>query len=201
MKTETKKSVPEEKNSPKKKITVKKTVSKKKETKPTVVETKDSPIREKAILLGKYVWEKIKDYRYVIYLDIIICALLLFLIPTVIFDVKPFIWMIAFVAFVLLPTMAFYYYGKFRQKQIMFGYFFVYFLIYLNLDRCALMDLYGITSHGNLDYTGAWLDAVFVTCIIVCFQYVGILLINVMKKKSHKKKKVQKTHKKETVTA
>ena len=74
--------------------------------------------------------------------------------------------------------MTVYGFRKIRDKQIMFGFFFIYLLIYLVLDRCTLIDLYGITSHGTLDHTAAWLDAVFVTCIIVFIQYIGILLVN-----------------------
>jgi len=57
--------------------------------------------------------------------------------------------------------------NKFREKQIIFGFFFIYFLIFFSIKRFTIIELYGITSQGNLDHTPAWLDAVFVTCIIV----------------------------------
>ncbi len=156
------------------------------------VVTEDSQIRKNVMILGSYVWEKIKDYRYVMGLDLVIFLLLFFLIPSVIFDVKPVVWMIGFVVFCILPTIGIYGMNKFREKQIIFGFFFIYLLIVLSLKRFTLIELYGITSQGNLDHTPAWLDAVFVTCIIVFFQYIGILIVNLvrkMKKKTKKRKK------------
>ncbi len=163
------------------------------------VVTVDSPIREGALILGQYLMKKLKEYRYVILLDIIVFALLFFLIPTVILEVKPVVWFIAFIVFTILPTMCLYSLKKFRDKQIMFSFFLIYLLIFLGLKRWALLDLYGITSHGSLDYTDPWLDAVFVTCIIVFFQYIGILLVDGKNKLMKAKKK--KAKKKKVVTA
>ncbi len=156
------------------------------------VEIKESPIRKNAALIGNYLLGKIKDYRYVMALDFVIFLLLFFLIPVVILKVKPVIWMVAFALFTILPTIAVYWLEKFRDKQIMFGFFFIYLLIFIVLKRCTLIDLYGITSHGELDHTAPWLDAVFVTCIIVFFQYLGILLVDFLKGNKKKKKVVKK---------
>lgn len=168
---------------------------KKEESKKENVEviTKDSQIREKFMIIGSYLKEKLRDYRFVILLDIIVYLLLFFLMPKVIFDVKPFIWMIGFVLFVILPTVGIYGMNKFRDKQIMFSFFFMYLLIILFIKKFTIIELYGITSQGKLDHTPAWLDAVFVTCIIVFFQYIGILIVNVCKHFGNKKtKKIEK---------
>ena len=177
--------------------------------KPEAVAVEDSPIREKMLLFRKnskilwdYLVRKVKDYRYVIGVDVVVFALLFFLIPIVILKVKPVIWMIAFILFAMLPTIAVYWFHKFREKQILFSFFFIYFLIFLVLDRCTAIDLYGITSLGELDYTKPWLDAIFVTCIIVFFQYVGILLVNFLQgSKKKKKKKLKKVIKSKEVEA
>ncbi len=172
----------------------------KKETKKTPkkekveVITEDSQIRKKVMTLGTYLLDKLKEYKYVIGLDIIVYLLLFFLIPKVVFDVKPIVWMTAFVIFTVLPTIGIYGMNKFRDKQIMFGFFFIYLLILLFINKFTIIELYGITSQGSLDHTPAWLDAVFITCIIVFFQYIAILIVNVVKmfkgnKKEQKSKK------------
>ncbi len=196
---------PEKKEEIKKEENLKKSNSKKEDKKDskkdlkkekTEVETKDSIIREKAIILGNYLLGKLKEYRYVIILDVIVFLLLFFLIPKVIFDVKPFIWMTAFVIFTVLPTIGIYGMNKFRDKQIMFGFFFIYLLILLFIKKFMIIELYGITSQGNLDYTPAWLDAVFITCIILFFQYIGIVIVNLVRKcKKKNKKKITKSEK------
>lgn len=183
-----------EKKKNKKKINLKKTkriVPDKEE-----VITEDSPIREKVMILGRYLLERLKDYRFVILLEVIVYLLLFFLIPKVIFDVKPFVWMTAFVLFTVLPTIGIYGMNKFRDKQIIFSFVVMYLLILLFIKRFALIELYGITSHGNLDHTPAWLDAVFVTCIIVFFQYIGVLIVNVCRKLKKKNKKKSKKNEK-----
>ena len=144
--------------------------------------TEDSVIREKAKLLGSYLLKKLKEYKFVFLLDLIIFLLLFYLIPIVVLEVKTIIWMIAFVVFTMLPTIGFYGMDRFKDKQVVIGFFFIYLLIFLSLDRFALMELYGITSRGTLDYTPAWLDAVFTTCIIVFFQYISILIVKLVKK-------------------
>ena len=92
---ETKKVEKKETKKVKKKKIVKKTPKKEE----VEVVTEDSQIRKNVMILGSYLWEKIKDYRYVMGLDLAIFLLLFFFIPTVIFDVKPFVWMIGFVVF------------------------------------------------------------------------------------------------------
>ncbi len=189
-----------------KKVTAKK--EEKVEKKKQVREIEDSNIRknvmsvrENSKVLWDYLLAKLKDYRYVIAVDVLVFLLLFFLIPTVILKVKPVVWMIAFVGFSIIPTVVAYWFHKFREKQIMFSFFFIYFLIFLILDRCTIIDLYGITSHGEFDYTKPWLDAVFVTCIIVFFQYLGVMLVNVLQKSGKKKKKVKKIRKVKEVEA
>ncbi len=198
-KKEVKKEEASKKESPKKETLKEEKKVEKKETKKATkkeeieVVTKDSQIREKVMILGSYLLDKLKDYKYVIVLDIIVYLLLFFLVPKVVFDVKPVIWMAAFVIFTILPTIGIYGMNKFREKQIMFGFFFIYILILLFINRFTIIELYGITSQGSLDHTPAWLDAVFITCIIVFFQYIGILIVNVVRKlKSNKKEKKSK---------
>lgn len=137
--------------------------------------------------IGDYIIESILKYKYVVLLDFAVFLLLFFLIPQIMFEVKPYIWMTLFLIFTLLPTMAFYVKNKFKDKQIMFGFIFYFVCMLCILEHCTLNDLYGITSHGTLDKTPAWLDALFVTFIIVFFQYLGILVINLMKKLRKKK--------------
>lgn len=158
------------------------------------LEVENSVIREKIMVLGEYILTKIKEYRYVIALDFVIFLLLFFLIPTVILEVKPVVWMTAFIVFTMLPTIGVYGFQKFRDKQIVFGFIFIYFLIFLVLDKCILLDLYGITDHGTLDYVPAWFDAVLVTIIIVFLQYIAILLVDGVKKiqRIQKRKRAKK---------
>lgn len=145
----------------------------------------DSDIKK----IGDYLIEKLLKYKYIIGLDFAIFLLLFFLIPTIIFEVKPYIWMTLFIVFTILPTMAFYVKNKFKDRQIMFGLIFFYLCILSILDHCTINDLYGITSNGKLDYTPAFIDATFVTFIIVFFQYIGILITNLTKKIRKKKTK------------
>lgn len=145
--------------------------------------TTDSDIKK----IGDYIIEKLLKYKYIIGLDFAIFLLLFFLIPQIIFEVKPYIWMTLFLIFTILPTMAFYVKNKFKDRQIMFGLIFFYLCILCILDRCTINDLYGITSHGTLDIVPAYMDAVLVTFIIVFFQYIGILVINIMRKLRKKK--------------
>ena len=145
----------------------------------------DSDIKK----IGDYLIEKLLSYKYVILLDFSIFLLLFFLIPTIILEVTPYIWMTLFLVFTILPTMAFYMKKKFKDRQIMLGLVFFYICILLVLDHCTIKDLYGITSHGNLDYSPAFMDAAFVTFIIVFFQYLGTTIVNVMKKTRKSKTK------------
>lgn len=143
----------------------------------------DSDIKK----IGDYIIEKILNYKFVLLLNFAIFLLLFFLIPQIILEVKPYIWMTLFLVFTILPTMAFYVKNKFKDKQILFGIIFFYVCMLCILDQCTINDLYGITSHGSLDKTPAWVDAIFVTFIIVFFQYLGILTINLLKKLNKKK--------------
>ena len=200
-KIEKKSTVKEEKNNTKKEDSKKKSVKKvvhkkikKRDSSNENIEvvTKDSELHEKFQVLGSYLLGKLKEYRYVFLLDIIVFLLLFFLIPKVIFEVSAVVWMTAFVVFTVLPTIGIYGMNKFRDKQILFSFFFIYLLILLFLSKFTIIELYGITSQGTLDHTPAWLDAVFVTCIIVFFQYIGILIVNVFKTFGGNNKKVKK---------
>ena len=138
----------------------------------------ESPIRK----IGDYLIEKIKKYKYLFILDFVVFLLLFFLIPTVILEVQPFIWMALFLVFTILPTVAFYLRKLFKKYQIMMGVPFFYLLILCILDSCTIKDLYGITAHGELDKSPAWIDALLVTFIIVFFQYIGLTVINLVRR-------------------
>ena len=138
----------------------------------------ESPIRK----IGDYLIEKIKKYKYLFILDFVVFLLLFFLIPTVILEVQPFIWMSLFLVFTILPTVAFYLRKLFKKYQIMMGVPFFYLLILCILDSCTIKDLYGITAHGELDKSPAWIDALLVTFIIVFFQYIGLTVINLVRR-------------------
>lgn len=165
----------------------------KKEEETTVVEdddkdleVKESPIRQ----VGNYLIEKLKKYKYVLILDLAVFLFLFFVVPMVILEVKPVVWMTLFLIFTILPTVAFYLKKLFKKYQIMVGIPFFYLCILCILDSCTIKDLYGITSHGALDKTPAWVDAILVTFIIVFFQYIGLTVMDVAKKylKCNKKK-------------
>ena len=138
----------------------------------------ESPIKK----IGDYLIEKIKKYKYLFILDFVVFLLLFFLIPTVILEVQPFIWMALFLVFTILPTVAFYLRKLFKKYQIMMGVPFFYLLILCILDSCTIKDLYGITAHGELDKAPAWIDALLVTFIIVFFQYIGLTVINLVRR-------------------
>ena len=138
----------------------------------------ESPIKK----IGDYLIEKIKKYKYLFILDFVVFLLLFFLIPTVILEVQPFIWMALFLVFTILPTVAFYLRKLFKKYQIMMGVPFFYLLILCILDSCTIKDLYGITAHGELDKSPAWIDALLVTFIIVFFQYIGLTVLNLVRR-------------------
>ena len=149
---------------------------------------KESPIK----IIGDYLVAKLRYYRYVLILDVIVFLFLFFLIPTIILDVKPVMWMTLFLVFTILPTITFYAKNLFKKYQIMLGLPFIYICILCVLDSCTLKDLYGITSHGVLDKTPAMIDAVLVTFIIVFFQYIGLTVVDLCKKLFKKNKKKAK---------
>ena len=138
----------------------------------------ESPIKK----IGDYLIEKLNKYKYLFILDFVVFLLLFFLIPTIILEVKPFIWMSLFLIFTILPTVAFYLRKLFKKYQITMGIPFFYLAILCILDSCTIKDLYGITSHGALDKAPAWIDALLVTFIIVFFQYLGLTVINLVRK-------------------
>lgn len=145
----------------------------------------ESPIRK----IGFYLLAKLKKYKYVLILDLVVFILLFFLIPTFILKVEPVKWMTLFLIFTILPTVAFYFGNLFKKYQITLGIPFFYLCILAILDSCTIKDLYGITSHGALDKTPAWIDALLVTFIIVFFQYVGLTVIDLAKKTLKRVKK------------
>lgn len=148
-------------------------------------EVKESPIRQ----VGIYLIEKLKKYKYILILDFAIFLFLFFVIPMIILEVKPVIWMTLFLIFTILPTVAFYLKNLFKKYQIMLGIPFFYLCILCILDSCTIKDLYGITSHGALDKSPAWIDAILVTFIIVFFQYVGLTVMDIAKKYLNNRKK------------
>ena len=97
--------------------------------------------------------------------------------------------MTLFLIFTILPTVAFYLKNLFKKYQIMLGIPFFYLCILCILDSCTIKDLYGITSHGALDKSPAWIDAILVTFIIVFFQYVGLTVMDIAKKYLNNRKK------------
>ena len=142
------------------------------------VEIKESPIRN----IGNYLIEKLKKYRYVLILDLVVFLFLFFVVPMVILEVNPAIWMSLFLVFTIIPTLSFYFKDLFKGYQILVGLPFFYLSILCILDRCTIKDLYGITAHGSLDKTPAWVDAILVTFIIVFFQYLGIKIVDLSRK-------------------
>lgn len=150
----------------------------KKKSKDERQELKESPIRQ----IGVYLIDKLNKYKYILILNFAVFLFLFFLIPTVILEVKPVIWITLFLIFTILPTVAFYLKKLFKKYQIMSGIPFFYLCILCILDSCTMKDLYGITSHGSLDKTPAWIDAILVTFIIVFFQYIGLTVIDFVKK-------------------
>ena len=122
-------------------------------------------------------------------MDFVIFLLLFFLIPTIILEVKPILWMSLFLIFTILPTVAFYLRRLFKKYQVMMGIPFFYLAIICILDSCTIKDLYGITSHGELDKSPAWVDALLVTFIIVFFQYIGLTVINLVRRPKKRTRK------------
>lgn len=149
------------------------------------IKVKESPISK----VGHYLIEKLQKYKFIIILDLVIFLFLFFLIPTIILEVKPVIWMTLFLIFTIIPTVAFYLGKLFKKVQILFSLPFFYLCIFIVLDSCTIKDLYGITSHGGLDRTPAWVDAILVTFIIVFFQYIGLTAIDFARKLLNKRKK------------
>jgi len=150
----------------------------KKKQKDERLELKESPIRQ----IGIYLIGKLNKYKYILILNFVVFLFLFFLIPTVILEVKPVIWITLFLIFTILPTVAFYLKKLFKKYQVMIGIPFFYLCILCILDSCTIKDLYGITSHGSLDKTPAWIDAILVTFIIVFFQYIGLTVIDFVQK-------------------
>ena len=145
----------------------------------------ESPIKK----IGDYLIEKLNKYKYLLILDFVVFLLLFFLIPTIILEVKPFLWMSLFLVFTILPTVAFYLRRLFKKYQVMMGIPFFYLAIICILDSCTIKDLYGITAHGELDKSPAWIDALLVTFIIVFFQYLGLTVINLVRKPKKRTRK------------
>ena len=139
--------------------------------------------------IGEYIFARIKEYRFIMGLELLIFILLFFFIPQIMFSVKPYIWWSLFVLFTVVPTFFFYKILEFNKRQILVAIPIMFVLIVTVLSRAVINELYGISSRGSLDPTPAWLDAVFVTFIIIFFQYIGILLVDIMKKKKKKPKK------------
>ena len=125
---------------------------------------------------GEIVFKKVFEYRYLIALELVVFVLLFFLIPQIIFSVPPYVWWTLFVIFTVVPTYAFYSRDKFIDYQILLAIPILYLLIMSVLQYSILNDLYGITNR-ELDRTPPWLDAMFVTFIIVFFQYLGMLIV------------------------
>ena len=58
-----------------------------------------------------------------------------------------------------------------------------------SISEQLFKDLYGITAHGELDKSPAWIDALLVTFIIVFFQYLGLTVINLVRRPKKRTRK------------
>jgi hypothetical protein len=107
-------------------------------------------------------------------------------------SVPSYVWWGLFGIFTIVPTIIFYKKEKFKKIQILIAIPFMYLLILTVLGRSIISELYGISSRGALDPTPAWVDAIFVTFIIIFCQYLGIMIVDFINKKKKKTKKNEK---------
>lgn len=139
--------------------------------------------------IGEAIFNRLREYKFLILLEVIVFVLLFLLIPRFIFEVHPYIWWTLFVIFTIVPTVIFYKKETFKRLQIIVALPVMYLLILTVLRSAILMELYGISSRGNLDPTPVWIDVLFVAIIIVFFQYIGIIAVDLINKRKEKKKK------------
>lgn len=131
--------------------------------------------------IGDIIFKHIIDIKFILILDFIIFLLLFYFLPKIIFEVRPYVWMTLFVVSTILPTFLVYLKDMFKDYQVLIGIPLYYICIMSIIKFCTMKELYGITSLGTLDKTPAWVDVFFVVFIIVFFQYIGILLVKLMR--------------------
>jgi len=131
----------------------------------------------------------LKDHMMVFFMNVVLFVILFFLIPLLFNLVNPYIWRVLFLLSIALVTVLFYLVGKMKYEHVLYSLPILFVLNLFILKYCTVRDLYGITSHGNLDKCPAIIDALLVDIVIVFIEYVALFITRLIKNILNKKKK------------
>lgn len=131
----------------------------------------------------------LKEHMMVFFMNVVLFAILFFLIPLLFNLVNPIIWRVLFLLSIALVTVLFYLVGKMKYEHVLYSLPILFILNIFILNYCTVRDLYGITSHGNLDKCPAIIDALLVDIVIVFIEYVALFITRLIKNILNKKKK------------
>ena len=122
-----------------------------------------------------------KEHWGIILMNFIIFIILFFLIPLLFNYVNPNIWRTLFIITIALVTDIFYLKKYIKYDHVLFSIIILFILNILIIDYCTIRDLYGITSHGDLDKSPAIIDALLVDIVIVFLEYATLFITRIVK--------------------
>ena len=126
--------------------------------------------------------EIFKKYSMIFLMNIILFIVLFFLIPLLMNKVNANIWRVLFVVAIIGITDIFYLTKKIKYEHVLLSLPILFILNVIFLSHCTNMDLYGITSHGDLDKSPAIIDALLVDMIIVFIEYITLFITRLINK-------------------
>ena len=131
----------------------------------------------------------LKDHMMVFFMNVVLFVILFFLIPLLFNLVNPIIWRLLFLFTIALVTVLFYLVGRMKYEHVLYSLPILFVLNLFILKYCTVRDLYGITSHGNLDKCPAIIDALLVDIVIVFVEYAALFIARFIKNAANKSKK------------
>ena len=130
----------------------------------------------------------LKEHVWIFLMNVIMFIILYILIPLLFNRVNAYVWRPLFVLAIVAITDIFYLLKKIKYEHVLYSLPILYVLTLFIIDYCTRRDLYGITSHGNLDKCPALVDALLINLVIVFFQYLTLFITRSIKKIINKKK-------------
>ena len=135
----------------------------------------------------------LREHVGILIMNLIIFIILFFLIPLLFNIVNPYIWRALFLLVIIVTTSLLYIFNKIKYEHVLYSLPILFILNLIIIKYCTIRDLYGITSHGNLDKSPAIIDALLVDIIIVFIEYVTLFITRLILNIINKKKKVVNT--------
>ena len=127
----------------------------------------------------------LKKHWDLIFMNIIIFILTVFIESKYIYKLKLLIWFFNTIIFIVIPTTIFTLKSPIKSRDIVLSLPMLYILFLIFLKYCTIRELYGISSLG-MDKTPNWVDAIMVVFAFTLFEYITALITNKIKDKKRK---------------